>query len=434
MASTKLNFFYENMQISEKFLKEIEDLIVEFVRDHLKLNTSSTRSQIFTPRKEDGLGLTKPSTMYHAKRVSFLLSVLNSDDPQVRSLTRNSFVLHMQKRKVSAARPGEDNFGGYKVNNAYRLDKNSKTNWPRSAFVELNELCVKMNIRLHFDQDSDLYSIALPLRRYSDPRQLFTALKSLEIKKDLDHWRTLLQQGRLQRETFPYADMPDSIGHLTNSNINDHLTRFIVKGRLQLLETNAVNNTYFPQTYSRSCSLCSFHSDTNSHALNGCRSLRGLHSERHDRCVKLVKNELVKNVVTDFCQVFENQVVTLPGHGVLNSSRPDLCLIDHNNSKAFVIEISNPFDTFVEQCYQHKFNKYMPLCLLLNDAGFLTKIIVIVVGSLGTVHRRVVPGLTLLGLPKKTCKHLAKYMSISTMIGSRRVWARRSYAIERSSR
>ena len=52
-----------------------------------------------------------------------LPSVLNSSDPQVRSLDRNNFTVHMQRRKVSAARPGKDNFGGYKANKAYALDK-----------------------------------------------------------------------------------------------------------------------------------------------------------------------------------------------------------------------------------------------------------------------------------------------------------------------
>ena len=63
------------------------------------------------------------------------------------------------------------------------------------------------------------------------------------------------------------------------------------------------------------------------------------------------------------------------------------------------------------------------------EAGFNTKVIVLVIGSLGSVHRRVVPGLRMLGLSQRQSKGLARYLSVSVMIGSRRVWARRRYLI-----
>ena len=156
-----------------------------------------------------------------------------------------------------------------------------------------------------------------------------------------------------------------------------------------------------------------------------------MYTERHDRCVELVLQALAKFVLTEFCQVFQNQRVSLDGR-YLGTSKPDLCVIDHCRSVAFVIEISNPFDAFIDTCYQHKFQKYIPLCLQLREAGFSTKVVVLVIGSLGTVHQHVVPGLTLIGLSRRTSKSLAKYLSVSTMIGSRRVWARRGHLTERS--
>lgn len=441
IVSSKLNFYYSNVQFTEKLLNQLESRIVGFVRETLKLNTSSTRSQIFTPRKQGGLGLLKPTTMYHAKRVSFLLSVLNSDDQHVRAVARSSFKLHMSKRKAQEAEPDADSFGGYKVDDEMRLQKQSKVNWPRSVFVELNELCIRLNMRLEFDEHADSYMVLLPASddgiiqfRFTNPQQLYSAIKKKEIDRDLQYWQELQQQGRLQRETLPFADMASSVGHLTNTGINDHLTRFVTKGRLQLLETSAVKNTYYPQTYSKECPLCGFFSDTNSHALNGCRKLKGLYTERHDRCVKLVKVELQKSVFTENCELFENQCVSVDDRSNLESNKPDLCFIDHGNSVAFIIEVSNPFDPFIEDCYHNKFQKYMPLCMSLCDAGFQTKVIVLVVGSLGTVHRKLVPGLSILGLSKSQSKALAKYLSISVMIGSRRAWARRGYLVEAGRR
>jgi hypothetical protein len=375
--------------------------------------------------------------MYHAKRISFLLSVLNCDDQQVRTMARDSLQLHMEKRKVAVVEE-EGGFAGFEVDEHHQLRRNSRVNWARSTFVELNTLCSRLNLHLEFDQRSEIFVVLVPAAedcvvrlRFSDPQQLYTAITNMEVQKDLDHWKSLEQQGRLQQETLPYADMSCSVGHLTNINVHDQLTKFIAKGRLQLLETNAVCNTYFPGTYLRQCSLCGFYSDTNSHALNGCRQLKGLYTERHDRCVHLVKKELEKTVITELCQLFENQPVRFEGFTTDTSSKPDMCLLDHRNSVAFIVEISNPFDSFIEQCFQHKFNKYMPLCFLLNDMGFMTRIVVLVVGSLGSVHRKVVPGLTLLGLSRRQSKALAKYLSISVMIGSRRAWARRGALINR---
>ena len=189
-------------------------------------------------------------------------------------------------------------------------------------------------------------------------------------------------------------------------------------------------HTYFPDHPSH-CPLCGFHIDSNSHALNGCRELKGLYTDRHDRVVELVKDQLIKNIATEFCTVLQDQRVHFPGFSSANvvHNRPDITFIDHSNSSAFIVEVALPYDSFIDTCYQQKFNKYMPLCLALSEAGFSTKIIVLVLGSLGHVHRRFISGLKLLGISSQQSKALAQYTSNSAMIGSRRVWERRRYKI-----
>ena len=56
--------------------------IVKFIRSWFGLNNSSNRDIMFIPRKFGGLGVINPTTTYIAKKISFLLSTLNSDDPQ----------------------------------------------------------------------------------------------------------------------------------------------------------------------------------------------------------------------------------------------------------------------------------------------------------------------------------------------------------------
>lgn len=85
---------------------------------------------------------------------------------------------------------------------------------------------------------------------------------------------------------------------MTNSNKVYEPTKFESKTRLQLSETNAVKSIYYPNTYKRSCPLSGFHTDTNSHAPKGCRMLKGLYTERHDRCALRIMRELEKYVLT----------------------------------------------------------------------------------------------------------------------------------------
>ena len=57
-----------------------------------------------------GLGSFNPRIIYYAKKLSFYLNVLNSDDEQTQHTTRQSFELHMKKRKCEEADTHQENF------------------------------------------------------------------------------------------------------------------------------------------------------------------------------------------------------------------------------------------------------------------------------------------------------------------------------------
>ena len=69
---------------------------------------------------------------------------------------------------------------------------------------------------------------------------------------------------------------------------------------------------YYPETL-HECPMCGFYTDTNSHALKGCRQLKGLYIECHDKCVDLIKTELEKPIVTEYWQLFHDQRVSFAG-------------------------------------------------------------------------------------------------------------------------
>ena len=108
-----------------------------------------------------------------------------------------------------------------------------------------------------------------------------------------------------------------------------------------------------------------------------------------------------------------------------NHTRPDICLINYEEKNVKLIEISVPFDAHLQKCYQSKFDKYLPLSLEINDLGFYTEIIVLIIGSLGHVHNRFKTGMTKLNVPKREVKFMSEFCSISAIIGSHQIWKMR---------
>ena len=149
MCCSRLNFYFPNLTFTVQQLKEMEDEIVSCVRTWLKLNNSSTRSFMFCPRSEGGLGIQNPFVMYYAKHISFKLSVLNNDDAQVRETARCSLSLHMQKRRATCSTPSDPcSFAGYKTTPEGRVIKNSKVDWSRSDWLRLCEMCAREGIEV----------------------------------------------------------------------------------------------------------------------------------------------------------------------------------------------------------------------------------------------------------------------------------------------
>ena len=148
---------------------------------------------------------------------------------------------------------------------------------------------------------------------------------------------------------------PLSSAILKNANVNDTIIKFAMKGRLQLLETNSNMNKYYPQTFPRSCNLCNHPYDTNSHALNGCQMFKGLYTERHDRIVIYIYELAKCNLQNDNCHV-NNKCFPVTNN---IPSKPDICILDDKNKLAFIVEISVPFDKFIEICYNETFLKYL---------------------------------------------------------------------------
>lgn len=67
---------------------------------------------------------------------------------------------------------------------------------------------------------------------------------------------------------------------------------------------------------------------------------------------------------------FKTRLFPMEGPSVSIPCKQILCTLDHLNPFVFIMEIANSLDTFTDNCYRHKFHKYMYMrqCITLNKA------------------------------------------------------------------
>ena len=376
----------------------------------------------------------KPEIMYKAKFLSFLLSILNNDDVNVSNRGRNSLELHMSKRKaVETNNHSENTFAGYRLDDTKKLVKASKVNWPKSIWIHLLELCNRESITLlKYTDDRFVYEMTVEddmSMKCESSRGFFTFFKTKKLTEIEDRLKEKESQGRVIREAGSVVNHKASASFLNNHKISDEARSFVVRGRMQLLQCESLMHTYFPETHTKHCKICFHPSDTVSHILNGCTKFEQMYQARHNRIQNLIALK-IKNANPD-CETIIDKIAkpSLFHSSQMSFStrnvRPDILVIDNEKMEAKIIEIAVPFDAFLDLAFKKKFEKYVPLCTEINALGFYTEIIVLIIGSLGSVHLKFETGLRKLNISKTESKFLSKYCSISAIIGSHYVWKKR---------
>jgi hypothetical protein len=273
--------------------------------------------------------------MYSAKQ--FKLSVLNSDDEQVKLTARSSLALHMQKRKVPEALVADGNvFAGFQRSVEGNLMKNSKVNWPRSEWVHLNELCVRENVVLEKRVMDDCYALTFDVDddvhvSTTTAKTAYTLCKQSHLAKFTAEWKTKESQGRVVRDATQ-VDHKLSNAYLSNAKLKDVIVSFIVRGRLQLLQCNSLLSLYYPNQYTKRCTLCNHPTETVSHVVNGCTKYQAYYQSRHNIIVDIIAHHIQtrngsKQILKDTCltpQLFDSGDASF----VTNAVRPDITSIN----------------------------------------------------------------------------------------------------------
>ena len=251
------------------------------------------------------------------------------------------------------------------------------------------------------------------------------------------HWTSLSLQGKLAH--LPSANHSLSHSIFSNSSIGEDILKFTIKARLQVLPTKYNLATWYPSQHEPHCILHPHPTPDNkesmAHILNGCSQYRGLYIARHDRLVELVSKE-IREVQDIPSTMYKHSTVQLdwfnhnPTHdNILHEipNTPDIVFINEIHKSVIIFEVACCFDLYMDTCFTTKLLKYQPLVEFIRDLGYTCQFIVLVFGSLGHVHRLVLRGLQLGGLQKPAAKRLAKYCSVSAVIGSLSIWKRRCF-------
>ncbi len=155
---------------------------------------------------------------------------------------------------------------------------------------------------------------------------------------------------------------------------------------------------------------------------------------RHDHLVDLIVKDL-KTIHKDR-KIYQHTTVEFNWFYQNTSDRdylknipntPDIVIVNEALNTVFVIEVGCSFDLYLDTCYLSKLLKYQPLVEAKHQLNYQCKLIILVFGSLGHVHNNVIKGLQLGGLQKKKAKKLAKFCSVSVIIGSMQIWKRRCF-------
>ena len=162
-----------------------------------------------------------------------------------------------------------------------------------------------------------------------------------------------------------------------------------------------------------------------------------MYISRHDRIVDLLVKSMSSYISLPSVRVYTHTRVspnmfTLYNNHVdtfqtVTANTPDVVVVDEVSREVTILEVGCAFDYSLEETFLAKTLKYQPLKNEIERLGYSCKLLVFIFGSLSHVHRLVMRGLQMAEIPKPKAKALAKFCSISAIIGSRHIWRRRCF-------
>ena len=192
----------------------------------------------------------------------------------------------------------------------------------------------------------------------------------------------------------------------------------IIAAQDQAIRTNAIKAKIENQEVSEKCRMCGTCEETVEHIICACSKLAQIeYKRRHDTLARLLHWELCKKYGLPCCDkwyehdpdsVMENHKVkllwdfTIQTDRVIQARRPDIVLVEKELNKTWIIDVAVPADRRIEIKELEKIEKYQDLARELKKIWKTkVKVVPVVVGSLGSVSKRLKKYVTMLGISNR---------------------------------
>ena len=274
--------------MTEQQLQDFDKALLSCLRKIFNLNNNTTKRTFFMMKKQGGLGVRKPSIMYRATCLNFLVKMINHSDENFRYIARNSLHLDFNKRGIPRTE-GESNFLRYAINENGLLDTHIKGGFGvQSDWPQLVTLVEKINAELKWERCSeDLNDAghAQIILRSATGSKIVThksirkeLIKEL-LNKELCNIKELPMQGHLIDNEK--ADYLSSQNIFHNHKITDELMQFWYKARRNVLPCYYTLSLWYPNQ-SATCALDGYKTESTSHILKGCKKVKHNYTKRQD--------------------------------------------------------------------------------------------------------------------------------------------------------
>ena len=410
-----IDFILENGEVKLKLLSTLDRSIRVMINSHI--GASGTPKEFFTTSwKDGGLGILESHDRKKIMNVRAIMSLINSRNAKTVDIITALTQDEAKSRKVEQKEDSDFLDWG-------PLCKDGRNTTAVRAFRSAAELHVKVKI----DEKMQAF-IQDKVNHRFDP--IFQAREVAKVLTEVNREAAFskLISHPMKGHTFvAMKDNPSSnwfIGH-PQATFNDNIVRFALQARTNSLPVGALlrrRNT--------PCPMCGLEGTEHTlcHRLNGCKGKAlSLMTERHNKVSRVLVDAIGARLkviprVNSTMNAFDD---SLPED--LMRLKPDISWMDEEG--LHMIEITVPYDQkegddiVMNRKRREKKEKYEPLRRRLQqDLGIQVKLHVIIVSSLGVVHKQTYKELSKLlkyqDKEVKKVKHIATDISAAALRGS----------------
>ena len=213
---------------------------------------------------------------------------------------------------------------------------------------------------------------------------------SLEFyNKWTNHIKSLLIQGKFL-EIIAIEETDLSWKSLIY-NLPRGILQFAVNAAIDTLATNANLKRWGKRTNAK-CDHCG-NRETLHHTLNNCKEMLDRYLWRHNsvlsymyECIKFNPKDDDTELYVDLPFVHQG-ASTIPIDIIITQQKPDLVLVDRNNKKLTIMELSIPFETNIDSTHGIKLERYRKLISDIEQNDYCVNYYPIEIGSRGLISK-----------------------------------------------